>query len=283
MFVRAVVNPEQRQFFKNSMNLLRGARMYKVKQLVETFEKYTGKDFYRYRAELRKLSQLTFDAANLQTILNTDTLSQNKVGWNVITDAVWEQLRELPENSYIMPIDDDDWVNPFIDLSSQNSSLCYWNMTFFNSVTGRYMFRDVLESEPLKTCSYAVASRVIVDAIKNNFEENKIHLTSILLKHGHALQSCMALEKNNFTRVFLDKRHYGCRLLHLSNLSGATVLNQTSGQNENSLIKNNVMTYDNIQSIRPPDKPKLNLCNWTMPYAELAYNINKRYYTRTGG
>ena len=280
IFVRAPVASYQRDYIFNNPKVQgrTDAFNYNVRTLIEFFEKITKKDFYEYRIKLSELAKKTYKNANLTYFVNNDTISKGQLAWNNIADETWEYLRELPDNTYIIPIDDDDWVSPEVSLT-EDVDVCMWNTLCYNSLDGTFLdssIRKIIKERNLarhnifcRTCGYAISSNFIKKAIIKDANHYKPILSDLLLHHGVAAKSCYEIDEK-FTFNINEEKIYGCKADHLCNMS------QVKERIKNIPVRdprrNSIFVYI---SRKPKQAPEGGA--WAQQYAEELYTINKQF------
>lgn len=267
IFVRSTANPKQKSYSiartdYDEINL---------GECIEYFNSNCNIDFYEYRKKITDLAKETYSAADIDYFINEN---DKDFAWKSISEESLEFLNSLPDNYIIIPMDDDDWINPdfknHVKLTDPVTAFI-WYVVVGNNINS-YRADDrfvMLEKDKFyfQTCGYGVPVALIKKALKNNSNNSRQRIANLLLKHTRAENNFYALQGKNIQRV---QQFLTCHIFHLACLS--TLRNKFNPENEWEI---NEMWFEK------PRRPVLIEKNaeWVRPYAQKLKEINS-YLTK---
>ena len=102
-----------------------------ILKLTEAFKKYSNISAEDYRKELHNIQLKSLYKISDRIIYNKATLPTSKT-FRVVQENTINQLKQLNDDDWIIPIDDDDWFSPDIkNLEFKKECLNYWNTITF--------------------------------------------------------------------------------------------------------------------------------------------------------
>ena len=103
-----------------------------ILKLAQAFKNYSNISVEDYRKELHNIQLKSISAISKRIIYNKAASSESKPFINLQINTI-NQLKELDDDDWIIPIDDDDWFSPSIkDLIFKEGCLNYWNTASFS-------------------------------------------------------------------------------------------------------------------------------------------------------
>lgn len=203
-------------------------------------------NFFEYRKELKKITKLTFSDADVPEI-------------NV------ENWRDLSDDDWLIPIDDDDWFCPNFKkhINSTNENFVYGNFLIFDATEIKFKFElrnknPVLQKKhKLVSCGYAVKAGVLKQL--SNHDSNK------LIKRHAAVSNIIV--RNNISYKFIPES-MSCWLMH----PGCTT-HMWWQKNLNKFMKEKLIFYDNNP---PKNVPKE--AQWCNKYLEKFMEIVNQFH-----
>lgn len=203
----------------------------------ENFYKFTNISIYDYRDSLYQVTKSLIK----DPIVNRSTFE--------LDDNVKEEIFSLPDDEIIVPLDDDDWINPALQINSGNYTI--WDYIHFDTTQPNYCKYDVYKlndedytytPEEFKkvsrryfpSCAYSVPVKMVKD-----FENQPKELHRLLFLHG-AVPGVLYRNYRKTKHIYpqsIIKEYNGCFLTHIGNYSTSCINIRASIDN---LIQSNL-------------------------------------------
>jgi hypothetical protein len=118
-----------------------------VLKLTQAFKKYSNISVEDYRKELHNIQLKSLSAISNRIIYNKPTSPEQKT-FSVLQKNTINQLNELNDDDWIIPIDDDDWFSPDIkNLKFKEGCLNCWNTAQFSHKQRITIFEHIKNKE----------------------------------------------------------------------------------------------------------------------------------------
>ena len=194
-----------------------------ILKLTEGFRKYSNISAEDYRKELHNIQLKSLYKISDRVIHNKATLPTSKT-FNTVQENTINQLKQLNDDDWIIPIDDDDWFSPDIgNLEFKKECLNYWNTIGFT------------ESKPINIFEYLKNKELPY----NNLTEKEKKMSEKLLSNCQCIPAYVVkyLIKINATAVLRDLLQWHSRVRGLIREEPISQLN----------LKENI--FDNVMSV----------------------------------
>jgi hypothetical protein len=259
-----------------------------ILKLSEAFKNYSNISVEDYRKELHNIQLKSISAISNRIIYNKAASSESKPFRELQINTI-NQLKELDDDDWVIPIDDDDWFSPSIkDLIFKEGCLNYWNtvslihkerITLFEHFKNKEIPFSDLTPEDIRLSKGLLSNCQCIPAyvIKHLININAINtLQQFLQRHSFVRGlireeplSQLNVKENLFDNIMsVYVKHAANITLFISLCKFKEEQKYTKEVYDETVLPFKFANYDNIKNF--PE-----YLNWTKPLLEDLKKINQ--------
>jgi hypothetical protein len=170
-----------------------------ILKLTETFKKYSNISAEDYRKELHNIQLKSLYKISDRIIYNKAKLPTSKTFREVQENTI-NQLKQLNDDDWIIPIDDDDWFSPDIrNLEFKKECLNYWNTISFTQSDPINIFKHHKNKE-LPYTNLTEEDEKLSKSLLSNCQCIPAYVIKYLIKINATEVFSLLLQRHSFVR-----------------------------------------------------------------------------------